>query len=149
MIITQYLERNALEFKDKECLVEINPQKKPERYRTWREFSLIEPITSKEFRRSMSWAEFDRTANKFANLLLSKGIKKGDKVAKGDILGYMGSTGRSTGAHLHFGVSLFGEWVDPEKYFDKDFAPQRHLFKEFGIEEGDITWFYALIAIMY
>ncbi len=81
MIITQYLERNAKEFKDKECLVEINPRKKPERYRTWREFSLIEPITSKEYRRSMSWAEFDKTANKFANLLLSKGIKKGDKVA--------------------------------------------------------------------
>ncbi|MBQ9124127.1 MAG: AMP-binding protein [Acholeplasmatales bacterium] len=81
MVLTDFLERNAKEFPDMECLVEINPQKKPERYRTWREFSLIEPIASKEYRRSITWAEFDKMANRFANLLLSKGIKKGDKVA--------------------------------------------------------------------
>lgn len=46
-------------------------------------------------------------------------VEKGDKVEKGAVLGYMGSTGRSTGAHLHFGISFWGEWVDPEKYFDK------------------------------
>lgn len=54
-------------------------------------------------------------------------VKKGDKVEKGDVLGYMGSTGRSTGAHLHFGISLFGEWVDPEKYFDKDLCEVNKL----------------------
>ena len=81
MIIIDFLEENAKKYTNEECLVEINPQKKPERYRTWREFALIEPITSKEFRRSITWGEFDTLANKFANLLLSKGIKKGDKVA--------------------------------------------------------------------
>ena len=54
-------------------------------------------------------------------------VEKGDKVEKGDILGYMGSTGRSTGAHLHFGISMFGEWVDPEKYFDKDLSEVNKL----------------------
>ena len=81
MIITDFLEENSKKYGSMECLVEINPQNKPEKYRTWREFSLIEPIKSQEYRRSMTWEEFDLTANKFANLLLSKGIKKGDKVA--------------------------------------------------------------------
>jgi len=54
-------------------------------------------------------------------------VKKGDKVENGDVLGFMGSTGRSTGAHLHFGISLFGEWVDPEKYFDKDLSEVNKL----------------------
>ena len=68
MIIIDFLEENAKKYTNEECLVEINPQKKPERYRTWREFALIEPITSKEFRRSITWGEFDTLANKFANL---------------------------------------------------------------------------------
>lgn len=54
-------------------------------------------------------------------------VKKGDLVERGDILGYMGSTGRSTGAHLHLGISLFGEWVDPEKYFNKDLSEVNKL----------------------
>ena len=54
-------------------------------------------------------------------------VTKGDCVGRGDLLGYMGSTGRSTGAHLHFGVSLFGEWVDPEKYFDQNLSEVNKL----------------------
>ncbi len=54
-------------------------------------------------------------------------VNKGDKVDKGTVLGYMGSTGRSTGAHLHLGISLFGEWVDPEEYFDKDLSEVNKL----------------------
>lgn len=54
-------------------------------------------------------------------------VAKGDKVAKGDVLGYMGSTGRSTGAHLHLGVAFFGEYVDPEEYFDKELSEVNKL----------------------
>ena len=33
----------------------------------------------------------------------------------------MGSTGNSTGAHLHFGIKRDGKWIDPEPYLDKDY----------------------------
>jgi len=81
MTIIDFLEENAKKYGDEECLVEINPQKKPDHYRTWREFSLVEPGLAKEYRRSITWNNFNDLANQTANLLLSKGIKKGDKVA--------------------------------------------------------------------
>jgi len=40
-------------------------------------------------------------------------VVKGDIVVRGDIIGKVGSTGWSTGNHLHFGVQLGGEWIDP------------------------------------
>ena len=81
MTIVDLLEKNAKEFPNEECLVELNPQIVPEQYKTWREYSLVEPTLAKEYRRSITWKEFDDTANKFANLLKSKGIVRGNKVA--------------------------------------------------------------------
>lgn len=43
-------------------------------------------------------------------------VKVGDKVKRGQRLGYMGNTGRSTGAHLHFGLQIGGKYVDPLPY---------------------------------
>lgn len=43
-------------------------------------------------------------------------VKVGQNVKKGEILGYMGSTGQSTGAHLHFDVFINGSYVDPKPY---------------------------------
>ena len=48
-------------------------------------------------------------------------LKKGDTVKQGDIIGYMGKTGNCTGAHLHWGIKVAGEWIDPEPYLDKDY----------------------------
>ncbi|QTA86773.1 M23 family metallopeptidase [Desulfonema magnum] len=48
---------------------------------------------------------------------LSKILKKsGDRIKRGDIIGKIGTTGRSTGPHLHYEVHLNGIPVNPEKY---------------------------------
>ncbi len=81
MQITQILAKNAQERPNSVALVEINPQELENRHTTWREYSLIEPSALDAFRSEITWAEFDEKANRFANLLLSRGYKKGDKIA--------------------------------------------------------------------
>lgn len=43
------------------------------------------------------------------------GLRKGDKVKQGDVIGFVGSTGWSTGNHLHYEIRVAGEAVDPMK----------------------------------
>ena len=61
MLITEILARNARMYGDETALVERDPRA--------------------ELRREMSWSEFDRAANRFANALRSMGVEKGDRVA--------------------------------------------------------------------
>ncbi len=81
MPITEYLERNAKEFPQDTALVEINPKVMEHAKVTWREYSLIETNPMNAGRQEINWLQFDKKANRFANLILSRGIKKGDKVA--------------------------------------------------------------------
>jgi murein DD-endopeptidase MepM/ murein hydrolase activator NlpD len=48
------------------------------------------------------------------------GLTPGAHVHKGDIIGYVGSTGRSTGSHLHFSVIVDGQFVDPAPYISEN-----------------------------
>ncbi len=81
MVITDFLEKNARIKPDEVALVEINPALQPDHTVTWREYNLIESSSGGKFRREITWREFDRNANRVANLLLSRGVRKGDKVA--------------------------------------------------------------------
>ena len=79
--IVDLLEKNARLIPDKEALAEINPANQPSHTTTWREYNLIETAEGDKYRRSMTWREFDAQANQAANLLITRGVRKGDKVA--------------------------------------------------------------------
>lgn len=81
MPITDVLERNCKLYGDDIALVEINPEIKEVRRVTWKEYELIESNPMTHYRREITWNVFNEKANRFANLLINRGIKKGDKVA--------------------------------------------------------------------
>ncbi|MGI6106234.1 MAG: class I adenylate-forming enzyme family protein [Raoultibacter sp.] len=81
MPIPDFLRRNASEFGSDIALVEINPEIKERHRVTWRDYSLTESTEAETYRREITWSVFDEKANRFANLLISRGVKKGDKVA--------------------------------------------------------------------
>lgn len=80
MPITQLLERNASVYPNDVALVELNPEIQEKSRRTWREYALVEGNPLCHYRREISWRVFDEKANRVANMLLARGIKKGDKV---------------------------------------------------------------------
>ena len=81
MVITELLERNARLYGSDTALVEINPSEERDKAITWREASLIEQaLPDAPYRRELSWKDFDRRANRFANLLLSRSLERGTKV---------------------------------------------------------------------
>lgn len=81
MPITDLLERNSKLYGDDICLVEINPDIQEKPRVTWKEYELIQPSHSAPYRREITWGVFDEKANRAANMLLSRGIRKGQKVA--------------------------------------------------------------------
>jgi murein DD-endopeptidase MepM/ murein hydrolase activator NlpD len=51
--------------------------------------------------------------------------RNGQKIKRGEIIGYVGSTGKSTGPHCHYEVHKNGQKVDPVYFFYNDLSPQQ------------------------
>lgn len=80
MPITDLLRRNAKLYANDTALVEVNPEITEVRRVTWKDYELIESNPRSCYRREITWKVFDEKANRFANMLLDRGVKKGDKV---------------------------------------------------------------------
>lgn len=81
MPVTDLLERNHKLYGEEVALVELNPLEKDTLRKTWKEYDLVQQTSAEPYRREITWSVFDEKANRVANMLLSLGIKRGDKVA--------------------------------------------------------------------
>ena len=81
MPVTDLLERNHKLYKDEIALVELNPLMNETKKENWKEYDLVQQTTPRAYRREMTWEVFDEKANRVANMLISRGIRKGDRVA--------------------------------------------------------------------
>ena len=81
MPVTDFLDRNARMYPNEVALVELNPDEPDTRRTTWKEYDLIQPDRFEPYRREITWSVFNEKANRFANMLMGRGVKMGEKVA--------------------------------------------------------------------
>ena len=80
MPITNYLIDNAAKYPDEVALVEVNPEIRKARGKTWREYELVETSPAKRYRRDITWGEFNNRANRYAHMLINAGVERDTKV---------------------------------------------------------------------
>jgi murein DD-endopeptidase MepM/ murein hydrolase activator NlpD len=61
----------------------------------------------------------------YAHMLKIKAVN-GQRVKRGDLIGWVGSTGRSTGPHLHYEIRINGEKINPVYFIFKDLSPEKY-----------------------
>ena len=81
MPVTDLLVRNHELYGDEVALVELNPSMKDTKKVTWKEYDLVQQVSPIPYRREITWAVFDEKANRVANMLLARGVQKGDRIA--------------------------------------------------------------------
>ena len=81
MPVTDLLERNHKLYGDEVALVELNPSLADTRKKTWKEYDLVQVTSPVPYRREITWSVFDEKANRVANMLLNRGVQRGDRVA--------------------------------------------------------------------
>ncbi len=58
--------------------------------------------------------------------LLKPAVRKGQKVKRGQVIGYIGATGKATGVHLHYEVLKNDDQIDPINFFYQDLTPDEY-----------------------
>ena len=53
-------------------------------------------------------------------------VRRGEKVKRGQVIGWIGSTGKSTGPHCHYEVVKNGEKIDPVHFFFNDLSASEY-----------------------
>jgi murein DD-endopeptidase MepM/ murein hydrolase activator NlpD len=53
-------------------------------------------------------------------------VSNGQRVKRGEVIGYVGSTGKSTGPHCHYEVKLNGQHVNPVYFFSNDLNAEQY-----------------------
>jgi murein DD-endopeptidase MepM/ murein hydrolase activator NlpD len=53
-------------------------------------------------------------------------VRVGNNVKRGDVLGYVGSTGTSTAPHLHYEVEKNGRKINPVNFYSNDLTPEQY-----------------------
>ncbi|MDE5811487.1 MAG: M23 family metallopeptidase, partial [Muribaculaceae bacterium] len=61
-------------------------------------------------------------------------VKPGQKISRGDLIGKVGSTGKSTGSHLHYEVRFKDVPQNPVNYYFQDLTPEQYAVM---IQEAD------------
>ncbi len=74
------------------------------------------------------------------NHLDSVSVNEGDKVTSGQVVGLVGSTGNSTGPHLHFEIILNGEFLDPLEFYNDDLTSKGGV--NFDGPPDEVCWYF-------